>query len=207
MNRFNLVLAVFLAAGLVLPIQALDTLRTELGECPEVYQDINDWEFFCMSEYIDWTLEASSSLESQGDTYGPEMMTDGLARTAWIEGRDDYGEGEFVTFTFNFTRRHQDFPESDSMMWYGFYVMNGYCKNENTWNANSRVKTLKLYYNAEPIYIIEFHDVMFLQWVAVPGLDWVRHNDSIRIEILDVYPGTKFFDTAISEFMPKTGQM
>jgi hypothetical protein len=206
MNRQGLVLATLLIAGLFLPMWGLDTLRAELGEIPEVYQDITNWDFFCMSDYIDWTLEASSSLPAQGENaYGPEMMTDGLARTAWVEGKDGYGEGEFVVFRFDFSEKSEISP--DSFIFNGFLVMNGYCKNENAWNVNSRVKTLKLYYNAEPIFIIELHDVIYLQSFYFPGRRWVKHNDSLRVEILAVYPGTKYSDTAVSEFMPTIGQM
>jgi len=54
MNRFNLVLAVLLTAALFLPIQALDTLTAEVGESPAVYEDVNNWEWFSLRNFIGW---------------------------------------------------------------------------------------------------------------------------------------------------------
>ncbi|MBN2379393.1 hypothetical protein JXM67_06280 [candidate division WOR-3 bacterium] len=206
MDKLRIILGVALLLGVCGTVSAdVDTLTAELGELPEIYDDITDWERFCLTRCMDITPEASTFLPAQGEnSYEPAMMIDGLARTAWVEGRDDYGEGETVTYRLGFPEGLVGLP--DSLMFTGFWVMNGYCKDETTWKANSRVKTLKLSRNGKPLWIIALHDVMYLQDVYFPELMWAKSGDIWKVEILEVYPGTKYTDTAISELMPRTAQ-
>lgn len=81
-------------------------------------------------------------------------------------------------------------------------ILNGYVKNQALWEANGRVKSLKVYYNGELYAVLELEDSRTLQCFDVGILgthvkgapDW-----DLRFEIAEVYPGTKYSDTVISE--------
>ena len=50
---------------------------------------------------IGWVVEASSSLDSdKGNQYDAKKLDDANYKTAWIEGKSDYGIGEYVIFRF-----------------------------------------------------------------------------------------------------------
>ncbi len=42
---------------------------------------------------------------AQGNIYGPRNLTDGNDKTAWVEGSDGQGLGEFVVLEFEFSAR------------------------------------------------------------------------------------------------------
>ena len=84
----------------------------------------------------------------------------------------------------------------------GFYIVNGYAKNEKLFKANSRVKKLKLTIDGTKEYILELEDTMNPQLFDIryeqePNLDKL---DAIKaeFEILEVYKGEKYEDTVIT---------
>lgn len=60
---------------------------------------------------------------------------------------------------------------------------------------------LAFYHNCEPVYIVELHDTQKLQNIVFETV-WLKYGDQVKIEILDVYPGTRYKDTALSELLP-----
>src|SRR5689334_24676756 len=67
----------------------------------------------------DTTLCASSVLPAtQGNIYGPRNLTDGNDKTAWVEGSDGQGLGEFVVLEFDSARAVR-----------GLAIRNGYDKS------------------------------------------------------------------------------
>ena len=81
-------------------------------------------------------------------------------------------------------------------------ILNGHVKNETAWRANSRVKKLRMYYNGRPYAILALDDSRTLQCFDVGTLGY--HDDSkpdwtLKFEIIEVYPGTKYGDTVIAE--------
>ena len=82
-------------------------------------------------------ISASSTLKSQGsNSYDAKNLHDFNLKTAWIEGQSDLGLGEEIVF---------EFQMAELLKVTHLEIYNGYCKNEKTWNANGRVKTLGLY--------------------------------------------------------------
>lgn len=79
------------------------------------------------------------------------------------------------------------------------YIINGYAKNDELWKANSRVKKMKLTIDNKEEYILELEDTNQLQ-----VFDVHYKNDGIskpivaEFEILEVYKGDKYEDTAMS---------
>lgn len=151
---------------------------------------------------------ATSTLESQGNNdYKIENIHDLDLTTAWIEGSSDYGIGESFTIEFNWTEEHEGFGKV-----YNFYgvveIFNGYCKSETVWKENSRIKTLKMYYNEKPLCLIGLVDTWQYQRLDLrqffkdsKGSITAKNGDKMRFEIIEVYEGTKYKDTALSEFV------
>ena len=107
---------------------------------------------FCRYENLLSVTNASSTLFSNNNKYSIDNMTDGDPRTVWAEGKDDYGIGEFFEVNFN---HHSDITS---------YILNGHQKSIEFWTNNSRVKTLKVYYNNEPFCYLELDDNMRKQF-------------------------------------------
>lgn len=198
--------------------QELEIVKSTLiKESDDIYE--NSIEDYKNNEYWDiWTTpigKAFSTTELKPDgqlNYSINNISDYNLNTAWIEGEADYGIGEQFGFTF-------DFPENTQYgSVYEFYgivnLFNGYCKSLETWQQNSRVRKLKVYYNDTPICIVELIDTWHFQHFDIGKFFKYKRdekymnapfeliqNDKLTFEILDVYAGTKYKDVAIAEFM------
>ena len=126
---------------------------------------------------------ASSTLSSQGaNNYYSKNIHDWDPRTAWVEGKSDYGIGEY--FEVNL-------PYGGS----NIIIFNGYQKSYSTWKNNSRVKKFKVYGDNKPLCYLILNDKMGYQY-----FDLTDDNYEIfRFEIIEVYQGEKWKDVAISE--------
>lgn len=134
----------------------------------------------------DTTLCASSVLPAaQGNIYGPRNLTDGNDKTAWVEGSDGQGLGEFVVLEFDSARAVR-----------GLVIRNGYDKSPDIFTKNSRVKDIELRFSSGDSIQATLKDE--------PGTQYVTLNQPIRAKwielvIRSVYPGSKYSDTAINE--------
>ncbi len=156
--------------------------------------------------------KAESTLKSQRQNdYTIENIHDLDLTTAWIEGNPDYGIGESFTIEFDWKEDYEGFGKV-----YNFYgvieIFNGYCKSEKVWTENSRIKTLKMYYNERPVCLIELVDTWQYQRLDLRkffkepnffpnGEIEAKDGDKLKFEIIDVYKGTKYKDTGLSEFV------
>ena len=79
--------------------------------------------------------------------------------------------------------------------------MNGYAKDEKTWDENGRVKTLLMYVEDKPYAYLELEDTYKPQYFGLPEED-IKAVDGgeifFRFEITDVYPGSKYEDTCLT---------
>ena len=136
-------------------------------------------------------IVASSALKAQGSkNYKASNIFDRDPETAWVEGVKGHGIGQWIEFK-NVCVRQDGY-------WCGvgsISILNGYAKSDKAWRENGRVKRLKVYCNGKPKYILELQNSRSLQSFNVD----IDAGTKIRFEILDVYPGTKFQDTVISE--------
>ncbi|MFO1172728.1 MAG: caspase family protein [Hyphomicrobiaceae bacterium] len=148
-------------------------MRIATGICSD---DSTDWTKYC----VDSVLDASDA----GD-YGPWNLFDGQADTAWVEGEKDAGAGQILTVTFASERTVT-----------GLTITNGYNKSQRLYERNSRPKTLRLHFSGGDERDVTVADRMGAQSIAIdpPALALL-----VSVEILSVYPGSKYKDTAISE--------
>lgn len=175
-----------------------------LEKYPETYFSMWDVEGGGCSWYCgagEYTVKTSSQLSSNGKIdYDTKNLTDFSYQTAWVEGKKGYGIGEFINFSFAPTH-----PRVTTIIF-----ANGYIKNKKVWEENSRVHKLKMYVEDKPFAIIELKDIYAKQLVELEkplgnserdDLDKLKEKENwnIKFEILSVYKGDKYEDTAITE--------
>lgn len=143
---------------------------------------------------------------SEQAKYPASNLSDLNLETAWVPANKG-GIGDWVEFTFK--------KPMDNLA--GFCILNGYYKNKETYSENNRIKKMKAeikllngdwheaytwdYYKDEeyaPVFFENlFHYVKIVDFCDTPP----GPVEKVRITILEVYPGTKYNDTCISEII------
>lgn len=138
-----------------------------------------------------YKLSASSSLEpAPPNSYYPDNAHDFDISTAWIEGSEGYGEGEYLEYFFK-----ANAPPVTEV-----HLHNGYPKSLTAWKNNSRVKTLKLSVNGTEKAILHLEDSRGLQKFQLGEELQSKSGDLVlRFEIVEVYKGDKYADTGLAE--------
>ena len=81
-------------------------------------------------------------------------------------------------------------------------LANGYKKSRKLWEANSRVKKIRMYVNGAPYRDLMLLDNFEIQTIDIGKIMFPPHKTTIlKFEILEVYPGKKYKETAISELV------
>ena len=170
-------------------------------------------------------IEASSELASSSDRYAAKNLDSFWGREyTWAEGVEGFGIGESITYhdsmywnisnaweglTYNDWDLDGSHTKKDE---YGFIrdgykhyveicIVNGYAKNQKTWEENGRIKRLLMYVEDEPYAYLELEDTIYPQYFLLPPDDIkVAEGDEItfRFVIEDVYPGTTYEDTCLT---------
>ncbi|MEO0895458.1 MAG: hypothetical protein AAFY71_03490 [Bacteroidota bacterium] len=178
-------------------------LSAEQAELFDYYEDkeIIDGGFYTLSEFFAGgcsfasnKASASSTLPpNKSITYEAKNLTDRDLRTAWVEGLEGYGIGASFSYPMEMSRR-----ETKNL--FNIAIYNGYAKSPLAWKNNSRVKTLRLFCNDYAVCDLELEDNRKLQHFDVREFRFMWGNNPVfRFEILDVYKGAKYDDTALSE--------
>lgn len=133
---------------------------------------------------------ASSTLKSQGsNAYEATNIHDFTLKTAWVEGESGLGIGEEIVFEFQM-------PETLKVTTLEIY--NGYCKSEQIWKANGRVKSFGLYINSKYRGKLNLDDSYYCQKFKIGSFGCRKGEKmTIGLKIIEVYPGDE--DVAISE--------
>ena len=136
-----------------------------------------------------YKILASSELDSI--KYKADNVHDFNLFTGWVEGKSDYGIGEYIEFFFK-----PNSPRVNKLIFY-----NGYFKNQNLWESNSRIKKAKLYINGKQYAILDFQDINAPQSFSIDPINSKIENQDLilKIEIVEVYKGTKYSDVVVSE--------
>lgn len=141
-----------------------------------------------------WTAELSVP---QGRPQPLKALFDESAETAWVAGPDRKASGIGTKIRLVFPSKLPKEMEGNTPV-YGFDLVNGHWKEE-LWEQYGRVKKVRLYYNDKPMRDIVFANSRRWQRTLLPD-KMVRSGDSMTIEILEIYPGTKH-GLAISEIV------
>lgn len=187
--------------------QAAEETLTEieaeiLANCSEEYESYWDVIGAGCSWYCGGgqdTNSATSELASATDRYAAANIHDLSYETAWVEGVPGDGIGECISFHFP--------PQNPRIT--EIIIVNGYVMSDKTWRENSRVKQLKMYLNGEAIALLNLKDSKHEQHFKFEPLGYSDRTDMnalrqmpwwrIDFEIMSVYKGEKFDDTAITE--------
>ncbi len=173
--------------------------NTELEELLEKYGEVVSSVWDVIDGGCSWycgggnyKVNASSNLKPQGEnTYDAKSANDLSYKTAWVEGKEDAGIGEYIEYHFE--------PKSPRIT--AIIIANGYMKSDIAWKNNNRVQSLKFYLNGEFYGILNLTDTKSDQRFE---LGTFGHNEDgsdlvLRFEINEIYQGDKYNDTAISE--------
>lgn len=157
---------------------------------------IRDWgvgcSFYCAN--FSHTEQASSTLPQRNKLrYGAGQAHDFKLDTAWVEGKEGDGIGEFLEYIID-TSEHT----GNNLRVTELTIFNGYRKSKELWRDNSRVKRLKMYVNGKPYAIISLQDAYNYQTVGVGEIELKPKRTTLRFEIMEVYKGRKYSDTAIT---------
>jgi uncharacterized caspase-like protein len=135
------------------------------------------------------TYCASSVLPQQDkNSYDPSMLFDGDNTTAWVEADPEAGIGQSITLYFGAERQLS-----------GFDILNGYDKDEKTWENNARIRGATLELSDGKSFEIELPDLRDSNRFEFSK---PVKTESLTITIDSVYDGKKYADTAVSELYP-----
>jgi len=142
--------------------------------------------------------------------YSSNNLIDQNMSTAWVEGKNDSGIGETISIEFN---------EANIL---GVLLINGYMKNKKIFEANNRLKKVRIDYTYKFMYDLKSPVKENSIILNIPNRSFNKYSSKIfapfsnlltqysdaylriynmKITILDVYPGDKYNDTCISEII------
>ena len=137
------------------------------------------------AQFGNWKVRASSRLANQGKfSYGPGNVFLTGSESAWVEGVIGDGIGQWLHFDL-------DYPQFFSKV----IIRNGYQRTDKAFRENGRVRELRLTWpDGQKTVLLK--DVKGAQSILLKkgGL----RTPWIRLEIVSVYQGSKYRDTAIS---------
>jgi len=142
------------------------------------------------------SVRASSRLSEKGHSYPAAQAQDFDLDTAWVEGKPGHGVGEYLEYTYDLTRE----PVQANLAVTQMHVFNGYRKSRHLWEANSRVRRFRLLVDGRPRAYVDLADTPTMQNVDLKPIPLPRKGKvSLRFEIVSVYPGAQYQDTAITD--------
>ncbi len=130
----------------------------------------------------------SSVLASQaGNSYGPDKLGGGYEKPegAWCEGVDGAGAGQTITL-------HQKPNNKIGSMTF----VNGYAKTPELFQANGRVREVRIETNSGYSKAVTLKDTREQQTIRISPhkVSW------LRLTIVSVYPGKRAEDTCVTAF-------
>jgi hypothetical protein len=133
-------------------------------------------------------VRSSSYLVEDGISYLPDNLGNNY-KMPWAEGVEGLGINEKLYF-------ENGFIDKGSM-----HISIGYVSYDKPYlyNQNSRPKTIKLSVENKFSIIVDLEDTPHYQEIIFPSS--IYHDDILVLEILDVYPGTKYEDTCINTIL------
>ena len=143
-----------------------------------------------LTDHVAHTVRASSTLPAdRWSAYSARFALDGAPDTAWVEGVDGSGIGQWIEV---------DFGEPVEIYYVGVDI--GYDKSNYLFRANNRLRTATITL-ANGIEIQHsFSDIRGIQ--MVPMMDAAgnpRISDSLKLVIEEIYQGRRYDDTAVAE--------
>lgn len=138
-------------------------------------------------------ISASSELNEDGLIHAAARAIDGSTQTTWTEGANGQGINETLTLTF-----------SGQNNIVGFTIHAGYHASEHLYDVNSRPSTIELTFSDGTVANFQLADHHGSQTIYFSR---PVKASSVTIKIKDVYEGSQWEDTAISEISFLSGTL
>jgi len=170
------------------------------------HQVYGDLEISAISHFY----KASSTLGSTSrHSYELSNLADCDLSTAWVEGDPEYGIGVQLYFTVKpaswVADTYPSILEQDTN-YLAIYINNGYVKSDESWRNNSRIKTFNICRETgEVIHTVFLRDTAGVQMIRQVPFPADVYDVNWYIEIIEVFPGLRWKDTAISELRIQLG--
>ena len=136
----------------------------------------------------DETYCVSSVLRPQfGNSYGAQNLFAGSSASAWVEGRDGNGVGEWITIEFDGMRLVRSIT-----------VRNGYQKSNDIFRKNNRVRQLRVMFSQGETQTFSVPDRFGQEQIDLPTpvkAYWMKFI------IDEVWAGNRYTDTAITKLV------
>ena len=190
------------------------------------YEDFTRNYFLAKEKNQEWLYGRSSSLiDNYKDKgfYERSKLCDGDLNTVWVEGVRGDGIGEYIFLPiFDEDGAFFDYC-ADKNIKITLKINNGYCSSKDLFYANNRVKQAKITIYTIPVSFNQAGDVSAVHDCIEENSEAIYLEDKtdlqnfffeiclfnravyhipfvvMKFEILDVYKGTKYDDTCISE--------
>ena len=127
-------------------------------------------------------VKASSAKLEDSRLYSVKNLIDGDPATTWVPAGKNSQIGEWVEFSFD-----------DPMQVNNLVLTNGYAKSDASFSGNNRIKTAVLQFDDGKSSKVTLKDTPKPQIIPVR-----KKTRTIRITISEVYKGTKYDDTCLS---------
>lgn len=176
-----------------------------------------DWQWSGCSSWcgcLDFEQEtiASSVLASADGRYAAANVGWQNREAAWAEGVDGPGIGERIIYRQSYTSivdnpweemtwENREPIQDGTYRYTEICIVNGYAKNQKTWEENGRIKRLAMYVEGQLYAYLELEDTMLPQYFFLPENDIIVLNRGmleVCFEIEEVYPGTLYEDTCLT---------
>jgi hypothetical protein len=136
----------------------------------------------------DETYCVSSVLRPQfGNSYGAQNLFAGSSASAWVEGRDGNGVGEWITIEFDGMRLVKSIT-----------VRNGYQKSSDIFQKNNRVRQLRVMFSQGETQTLNLPNRLGSEQITLPKpvkAYWMKFI------IDDVWAGNRYTDTALTKLV------
>lgn len=161
----------------------------------DIFMGCSEW---CSVGNWEYKATATSTLKSQsGISYDASNILNYERKNTWVEGVNGYGIGE----TIEISQKYEARGNENDIDFLNLCIVNGYAENIEKWTNNSRVKELKFFFNDKYVTNIELEDTINPQYINIEefGLKTKFGEEAkFSFEIVDVYEGEKYDDTAIT---------
>lgn len=138
-------------------------------------------------------IKSVTATSTLGEKYSAENLVDG-SWNSWAEGEDGSGIGTKITFEFVRPYMFEDYTNYACIN-----IVNGY-GDLKYFYQNNRVKDMNLWIDDDKTPVkVNLFDTHLGQSIVLRKYIGNRFVRKITLEILSVYPGTKYDDTCISE--------
>jgi len=149
---------------------------------------------FALDDYSKYTeigisgASASSYLEGNKNKYTPDMAFDWNRKTSWQDGLENSnGKGEYLTLEF-------ETPQTVEFL----QIFPGNAKSRELYQQNERIKKARIKFSNGKSVTYEFDDDYNQKYQFI-WLNKPVETQSIKIEVLEVYPGETYMDLCVSE--------